>query len=335
MFRKGIITPLILIVFCVAMIIIIYLNYISTLESNISIAHGDKIQAIYLGKTKINRLLYDEYYYDTIFLSAIENYLKSPLQKAEQTFNLRDSDIESGDKYKHLKLKFITKDNKRYVNILTEVDYKGFFVRCSMDKRYINSIFENGSLPLISNDLDFNTCLNLERFLENLENLDMRDIPSDFVKVDDDKIEVQIEARNSSLYKIKTISNSNVETKEYNRLTNNKLFLNIRNQSNNQNILRILDNPSYSTLSLKGLIILQGDLIIQKRFDFNGIIILRGEDSKIIVENEVLDYKPTIKGIIITEGKTDFIDKIKLTYNWDYIGQFGLYLPGFIDIQDE
>ncbi len=332
--KRGFITPLILFVSCMVMIMLIYLNYISTLESKIVIASRDKIQAQYLADTKINRFLYDEYYYSTHLLPKIEEYLKNPLKNNNPpAITLEEKDINPLDKKNAIDLDFITRDNQSFAVISTEAEYKGMNVFVQKSVPFVNSFFEKGSLPLISYDLDFDTCVKLDEFFEDIKDLDLDDLPSDFKKLrtfHDYKIEIQ--AITSSRRKMSIYSTNNTHTEEFVKETYPKVAFDIRNKLNRPISLEMLENTNTYTLALKGLMIVEGDLLVKGRFEFNGILILKGKDSKIIIESNENDYKPVFRGIIITEGTTDFLDKIDLIYDKYAIGQYGIYLPGFIDI---
>ena len=335
--KRGFITPLILFVSCIVMIMLIHVNYITTLESKIAIAAEDKIQTQYLSDTKINRIIYDDNYYNKYLEPAIKDYLKSPMSGARKTkITIEDYDLDPQDKKKSVNIEFINDNNRRYIELIAESDYRGIKSISKERITYVNSIFEEGSLPLISYDLDINTCKDLNKFYEDIDEFTMDHIPSDFKKLNTfHHNEIQIEAENNSKDIIRKISSSSTNQDWYpkNSSSTNRIFFDIKNKIYTPVSLRIIDKPNLDPIKLKGVIIIEGDLIIEKRFDFSGIIILKGQDSKIIVESKTDDYKPIIRGIILTEGKTDFLDSINLKYDREAIGMYGFYLPNFIEIK--
>lgn len=333
--NKGFSTPMFLLVCCIVMMVITYLNYISTLEAKLTFASRDKIQARLLAETKVNRVIYDEYYYNQYLEPAIRDYLKSPSSGARKaTIAIEDKDLDPSDKKKTVNINFINVNGRRHIELIAESDYRGIKSISKEKITYVNSIFEEGSLPLISYDLDINTCKELDEFYEDIDEFTMDHIPSDFKKLSTfNHNEIQIEAENNSRDIVRRISSSSTSEERVGKSPLYKIFYNIKNKIYTPVSFRIIDKPNLDPIKLKGVIIIEGDLIIEKRFDFSGIIVLKGQDSKILVESKTDDYKPIIRGIILTEGKTDFLDSINLKYDREAIGMYGFYLPNFIEIK--
>ncbi len=331
--RKGFSTPIFILVSCVVMMVITHLTYISTLESKISIASRDKIQARLLSETKVNRVIYDDYYYNKYLIPAIRAYLSAPLTfKNPATIYIEKEDLDKEDKESIVQIEFKNPNGRKSFEITALSNYRGIKSLSKKHINYVNSIFEVGNLPVVSYDLDFNTCVKLDEFYKEVKNLNMSNIPSDFKKLTTfNHDEITIEAENNSRDIIKKISSSSITKEIYGKVPLYKVFFDIKNRIHTPVSLRIIDNPALDMVKLKGVIIVEGDLIIEGRFDFSGIIVLKGAESKIIVKSDV--YKPVIRGIIITEGKSDFLDKIDLVYDSYAVGMYGHYLPGFIEIE--
>lgn len=335
--NKGFSTPMFILVSCIVMMVITYLNYISTLEAKLTFASKDKIQARLLAETKVNRVVYDEYYYNKYLEPTIRAYLKSPTSGARKTkIIIEDDDLDSLDKKKSVNIEFINVNDRRYMELIAESDYRGIKSFSKERITYVKGMFEEGSLPLISYDLDFKTCENLDEFYKNIYDFSIDHVPSDFKKLNTfNHNEIQIEAENNTRDIVRKISSSSTTEERYSKISTspNRIFFDIKNKVFTPVSLRIIDNPVLDPIKLKGVIIIDGDLIIERRFDFSGIIILKGQDSKILVENETNDYKPIIRGIILTEGKIDYLDSINLKYDREAIGMYGFYLPDFIEIK--
>jgi hypothetical protein len=101
------------------------------------------------------------------------------------------------------------------------------------------------------------------------------------------------------------------------------IFFIIKNKINTP-VELIIDN----NLDLSGIIFLEGNLVINSKFTFKGIIILKGVDSNIIVNTT---ERPVLNGIVLTEGDTSFSDHIELKYDSGFICKYGIYLPGFLE----
>ncbi|TJX16290.1 hypothetical protein E9840_00950 [Tissierella creatinini] len=331
--RRGFSTPIFILVSCVVMMAVTHLTYISTIEANISIVSRDKIQTRLLAETKVNRVVYDNYYQNKYLMPAILAYLKAPATSAKSAkINVEAEDLDIEDKHNVVSIEFQNVNDRRCMEVVAESNYRGIRSISKKKVNYVNSIFEEGSLPLISYDLDFNTCVKLDEFYDGIEYLSLDSLPSDFKKLSTfSHDEIVIEAENNSRDIIRKISSSSTTEEIYGKVPLYKIFFDIKNRIYTPVSLRIIDKPALDPVKLKGVIIMEGDIIIEGRFEFSGIIVLKGRDSKIIVESDV--YKPLIRGIIITEGPSDFLDRIDLKYNREVIGMYGFYLPGFIEIK--
>ena len=332
--RKGFVfIPIILIVFCIVTLCSMYIVYLTKLEACMTFSLSDKIQSNYHSETKINRILYDEYYRDTYLEPFIINHLVNPMTAPRSlSIKLKYEDIDDKDTLNKVNVTIYNNDNNRKeISIDTESNYNG--IRTSLHKkaRVVNDIFEVGKLPIVSYDLCEDLSGKLSLFYNELKDgLILDKIPSKYKIIhtfDHDKISIR--SKDSTDNTIKKTRNIAIELEDYNKKTYKDTIFIIENKLYTPLTLEIEESTYKDPLVLNGIIYLEGDLIISGRFKFNGIIILKGKASKIIVNSEI---EPVIRGMILTEGNTDYLDKVDIMYNSDYIYKYGIYLPGFFEL---
>lgn len=333
--RKGLaFIPIILIGFCIVTFCAMYIIYITKLEINMTYASRDKIQSNYCSETKINMTVYDRYYCDSYIKPFIVDNLRYPLSSPRHlNLILKQEHIDDKDSLRIVNVDIYNKNNRKEIIISTESNYSGS--KTSLLKKYnvINRIFEEGNLPLVSYDLDEDICDKLSILYDDLSSGLIYDIiPSEYYQLETyDHEKIIFKTKNSTTNLITKIRNGHDITEEYNKLTYKDLILVIKNNLFTPVELEIEESNYTGPLTLNGIIYVEGNLVISGRFKFNGIIILKGSDSKIIVNT---DSKPSIRGIILTEGESDFVDDIDLKYASDYVYKYGVYIPGFIDIKN-
>lgn len=328
--RKGFVIPIFLITICVMMITAMYLSYITVLESNITVASKDKIQAQYLIETKLNRAFSDADYYEKLLKPAIVNHLKFPTQGFQEVrISIDDKDLDPYESKDSINVLFFNKNGRKHMELSSISSYMGINTELKKCSTVINHLFERGSLPLISYDLDFDTIVMLDKFYKDLKTIEISNLSSDIKVINTyDHDRIIIKTKNFNNNELTKIRNNTEDSININKSNDKNIFLYIENKIFTPVVLEIKEGPQIDPLTLSGIIYLDGDLVISGRFNFTGIIILKGQNSKIIVQT---DYKPTIRGILLTEGSTDFQDKVNLIYDAGAIGKYGVYLPGFID----
>src|SRR5690554_3478921 len=110
--RRGFIfSPIILIGFCIVASCFMYTINLNKLDINMTLSSSDKIQSKYHTETKINRILYDVYYYDSYLEPFIINHLRNPLTSPKSLdIVLRSEDLDDEDISKLVKI--MISDNK-------------------------------------------------------------------------------------------------------------------------------------------------------------------------------------------------------------------------------
>ena len=323
--KGGYISVLVLFIMIIVFVSAMYINYLLQLQRLIEVSNQESIQSYYFAEAALNRVMYDEVNYEKHIKPAIINHLMFQTGHYKN-FNITlDSTIDENDTNKLIAGRFYMDNYRKCMELTTESNYKGIKTNIEVSGPIIRDIFELSNLPLISYDLDLNTCEELEKYYQELvDDISFDNLPSE---IDGLNIfnynKIILKNHNSTLLKVVKVRNGleNIE------VIKKQVFLNIRNDVHNSITTLEINDP----LTLNGIIFLEGDLIINANFNFNGILILKGTDSKIIVNDEV--DKPKIRGIIITEGETEFINKVDLKYDSGYIYKYGINLPGFIHPQ--
>lgn len=324
--KKGFITIIVIFIMIVIMISAIYLNYLTTLQSMMELSSRDKIQSYYNAENKINKVFYDLKYFDNKLKPAIINHLKYPTTTTYQkaVINIDSSDKDSNDSINLVNARFYDTGTREYFELTTESKYNGITNQIKATGPIVSDIFEIGGLPVLSYDLDFNTCLEISNFYDDIEDkLNLDSIPANIKGLYTfDYNKIIVKTNNSTLNNLTKVRNETQVTESF----GNEVFFIIKNNIYTPIELVIEDGNNGRVQDLYGIIYLEGDLVISSSFNFSGILILRGGD--IIVNTTT---KPKFTGIIITDGETDFIDDIDLKHNRWYIYKYGIYLPGFLD----
>lgn len=324
--RNGFISIIVIFIMIVIMISTIYLNYLTTLQSMMELSSRDKIQSYYNAENKINKVFYDSKYYDNKLKPAIIDHLKYPTSPTYQKaiINIDNSDKDCNDSINTVNARFYDTGTREYFELTTESKYNGITNQIKATGPIVKDIFEIGGLPLLSYDLDFNTCKDISSFYDEIEdNLNLDSIPTNIKGLNTfDYNKIVVKTNNSTLNNLTKIRNETQVTESFGK----EVFFIIKNKIYTPIELVIEDGNNGRVQDLYGIIYLEGDLVISSNFNFCGILILKGGD--IIVNTTT---KPKFTGIIITDGNTDFIEDIELKHNRWYIYKYGIYLPGFLD----
>lgn len=324
--RDGFLLINILILLVIISVTATYLIDVSFTQNILGISYQDKVQADYLSEIKLNRLYYDDDNFESYIKPFVVNHMKYPTMTKYNNFSLNldfnDDDIDGS-----IDGKFYMNNNRKYLELSTETNYNGFKSNMKVLGPVVKDLFEtcnevDSTFPLLS----IRTCPNLLSYLEELrDSLEVSIIPSDleglFVF---DYERVRVNSKSRTLEELHLERKGLVVTKTFDK----NIFFIIKNELNKPIQLEVgLDNK-FDPLRLSGIIYVEGDLVISGSFEFNGILILNGEDSKIIVNSPV---KPIFNGIIFTAGEMVDLDSISLEYDKDYVYRYGVNLPGFID----
>jgi len=322
--RNGFIFIVTLIVMSAVMVSAFYVLHLTKMQVMIAGTSKNKIQSYLFAETKINRILYDEKYSESILYTAIENYLKYPsgaiYKKAK--FTLDEDDVEDNDTIKSINCRFYENENKKFMELTTGSTYLGNNYNLKAYGPIVEDIFEIG-IPLLSNELDFKTLSKVISYYDKLENIDTEHIPSKIKVIESDNHSKIIFRNKSSTYNQLIKTRNEVDISEN---IGNEIFLIVRKNEFYSTEISMEKGSIEKTLALSGLMYVEGDIRISTDFVFNGILIIK--DGNIIVDTPT---KPKFKGLIITNSQPGFKDQIEMLYESTYIYRYGIYLPGFIN----
>lgn len=323
--RKGSIFIVVLITMSVVMVSVFHLLYLTKLQGLIAGSSKNKIQSYLLAETKVNRVLYDEYYKETKLNVAIFDYIKNPISAIHKRakIDINPEDLEKNDTIKSVNCTFYDLENRKYMQINTGSDYLGVISNVKAYGPIVEEIFELG-IPLLSNELDFQTWVKVLAYYDKLnDNIDLDNIPAKIKTLktfDHNKITL---SKKNNTYNELTITRNNTSISES---IKNEIFLIMRNNIYTPIELSMEEGVSNRALTLSGFIYVEGDIRISTEFIFNGILVLK--DGDIIIDTPI---KPIFKGLIITDNQANFKDDIDMYYESTYIYRYGVYLPGFIN----
>lgn len=325
--RSGSIIILALIITLIIFISVSYLVYLTSLQTSILHSSSNKIQSLYLAESKINEVFYsDECFKNQIIPGAIQ-YLRAPsnLKYSKITIPIDMSFLVEDDEEQFVSVEYSKPKGKPFVvELFAKSNYKGVENKIMAYGPLLNPLFDNIDATLYSYDSDFKTVVKLESFLDGVQkDICIKDIPSTMVGINTfDHDNITVGYKNSTTNVIRTFRNGN-KTQESE--IKDDIMLVVKNKLNTPITLNIGDSQQTNLIKLRGLIYLEGDIIIRSKFQFTGIIILN--DGNIIVDT---DARPLFKGIILTNAYTNLQDRIDMVTAYDEVCKYGTYLPGFL-----
>ena len=323
--RNGSITIFIMITFSICLIISYFSIEVFYTQSLIQLASQDKIQSDLLSESKIMILLEDKNIFDSMIVPKIHDYFRDQIRNKGFDVKLEDN-LVVDDTYKKAKGNFYKEEGKLFLELETSTRYRGIRTDITAKASVINDIFELDNSPVISYGFSDEIDQLLKEYLgfvdENISNNNLSNVLKKIYTFDHEV--VKIEKGSNDLKNIIKIRNGTetVETFE------EELFLVMKNELNIPTKLIIADDIVFS-----GVLYIEGDIIIESDFDFSEIIIQKGVNNSIIVDNTIKvdeNKRPKISGIVLTEGNTSFIEFIEIVYESSCIYKYGIYLPRFL-----
>lgn len=281
----------------------------------------DKIQNQYLAESKINKIFYDDRYYQEQILPSIMNH--NDKVNRNHTYTLEQSDIFFDDNNR-VNGRFYDLDGKRYIELSTISEYQGITTPMKAYGTVFNDIFNEKNPALSYNTINVE---HLDKF-----NLFMNGIRMD--SIDIDTLPDSITAM--ELYNYEQIRVENGRNQNYRIITK---YFTLEEEdisiNNNQQVFMIVGNPQSNInpevqikddVFFRGILYIEGDLVIKSPFWFLGIIIVKGD----IIIDEDLVKKPRIDGAILYNGELN-LNNWDLRHHITYLNLFGIYLPNFIE----
>ncbi len=326
--KMGFISIFIILVVGIVLLNTLFVFNILSLQNHISIASKNKTQSYLLLQDKINRLIYDR--------DNFNKYIKPKIIKNCRGTITRQS-IDFGDDLelkKHIiKATVYFEEINNRKNIVIDMETK-FNEISRFSKSYgtiINEIFE----------MDKNYVSNME--IENLKENYSEKFYSLIRKIEREISDYDFL---SSTEKINTSGNIEIDKKSIRKnyredgedmyseiITNykpyNRVPLNIfKDKTIDKANLQFGESGNNEPIRFKGIVYVEGDIVIEQDVEYEGIIIVNGGD--IIVNSESI-FK--VNGMIIhSEGEV--VGDIRFEKNQNLrksIYSFGSYLPGFIE----
>lgn len=331
--RPGSILIVALLVFVVVMMGVLYVLHSSSLHMHIVKNNSISNQAFYFAEKKIYMSLFEDKYYKNQLLPMLEAYCRGVANAPSIfTVNINKEDLDFGDSNNLVKASLEIKNNRKCINIIGQSKVNNQTIKVSSVYSIFHDLYELGQ-PVIHPDyLDFEQQeelinlistiekdINLNKLLSNIYGISTFDFESIVVNtIKNNDLELNY-YRNDTL----------IKTEQY--ITKHLKYVNdfliIMKDKFDNNVNFHIDSPSNKT-TMGGILYIEGDLIIDSEFIFNGIIIIN--NGRIIVNSEI---KPQINGIIISNGEEGWINLDELIVNYDssYIYRYGTYLPNFLD----
>lgn len=295
--------------------------YMSSEQIDIANNSITKIQSQYLAESKINKVFYDEKYYQDQLLPSIMNHRENEYPN----YTLETSDIFLPDN-NSVNGRYYNLNGKRYLELSTQSDFQGTKSKIKAYGTVFNDLFYDNNPALSYNNIneehldrftifmnEISNEINLETLPTNMKGMNFYDYQNVIMKNDG--------VSNYNIF-TKYFYDDEVEVK-YKRLNNtDRIFMVVKNPPSRQRAKLYIDDY----VVFRGILYVEGDLIINSDFWFIGILIVNGN----IIIKENLATKPRIEGVLLYDKYLDLKDW-NLKYVIDYVNRFGIYLPNFIE----
>ncbi len=330
--RYGFISVMALIVMSVVIFMVLYLGHKAILQYLILSSTSNNTQSYYLAEAKIFMAVSEgKYYNDQLYPGLLEYFRLYPYSRGPGNIIIDNEDLELGDNEKNIRVRILDKNNRKYLNIIAESNYKGLKSKVTSSITIINEVFEIEKPKLDVNSIEAKYRDKLSRLLQqisneiniNSSNGSQNIYGAEFSSFND----IVLYKRDDGSFEI----NSYRETMKepfVERFPKKEVFISVKDFEGGTNFF--IGNPEKSNkkIKLSGVIYVEGNIIISSNFEFNGIIIAK--DGEIII-NDNIDVD--IIGMLITDNviNNDFMEKVNIKYYRHFIYKYGTYLPGFIE----
>ena len=323
--RNGSIMIFVLLTFVFITTLGLFALYIAGEQIQIANNSIIKIQRQYLAESKINKIFYDENYYkEQIIPSIMSNTIIG--QTFEYKLDKSDMFLEDhGNVYG----RFYNHEGKRYIELATTSTYNGAESVLKAYGPVFNQIFYDSNPALSYSTIDPEYSEKFHLFMENLSEIKIEDYDNIRIMEFNDYEYIKIKRRNSTYYDIygkeENGDEERIEEGINHYLSNSEsIFMIVRNDSSNVATLKF-EGEVYP----RGLIYVEGTLVVSGNLSLNGILIVNGEDSRIIID-ENINKDPIIYGALVYDGDLNR-KEWNLIYDIHYINRFGVYIPNFIE----
>lgn len=332
--REGFISIIALIVMTVLLIMSLYLEYTSRLEYLILNATANNTQSYYLSEGKILMSIFEKEYCENQLYPILNKVFRSAnFNTLRETITINNSDLVQGDTYRHVRLSFRDKDNRKELTLVSESKFNGINTKVISYVNIVNEIFEIDNPILAKNNIedkyidDFDKLLDL--ILNNIS-LDSAEIPSHFFGIEANTYDyITLQKIGGRNYEVGYHRESTLEP-SVDRFNENHVLMIIKGNDDEIINLYIGDsNKPDDLIKLNGLLFVQGDIIISSKFEFHGIIVIKDGE---IITNGI--EKPKIQGKIISYNDIDLdciTEILEIKNDQALVYKYGSFLPSFFD----
>lgn len=334
--RKGSITIIAIYIFIIMISSTTMLLYFSTLQSALSRNQITKLQSRYTNENDLNNLIYNE--------EIKDKYIKDKIFKRYRTDFIEGHkysiDLETSDKLKETikKASFEINniDNREIIYFSIASNYGGIVSNILASGPFINNIFELNKSFLSEDSLLTEDKEMLLDFVSNLEEKNWDYDPKIISKAkkintnNNLSIELISKERKNLLSQKKIIKNIGELNESYEFFKSDSMIIHLKRNDIENKKLTIGNEESENLITMAGVLYLEGDLIINENFEFEGLIIMN-RGNIIIREGNTL----TIKGMLLSKESEIDMNSIDLIYSQDLIWKSASFLPGFLDINIE
>lgn len=332
--RQGSVLILVLLIFVVVLIGALYVFHSSTLHMYIARNKIISTQGFYTSEGKLNMCMYDDKYYNGQLHPIILAEFRQDVLHPKTSVLLARKDLDEDDSSKEVFVSFEMVNNRKCLKLSSSTINNNLVSNLSAKHTIVSEMFELGMPILHPDELNNKEQNDLLEYIGVLEkNITNDNIPryiNGINILDFDKIEIKtVEHRNLDILyfrKDQLVKTEKLTTTD--KYKENEFFIILEDKFKKGINLQI----SYSNYPtpLYGILYIEGDLIINSEFIFNGILIIN--NGRIIVNT---DFDPIINGIIISNGDEGWVVPERITVNYDsrLIYRYGTHLPDFLDYE--
>ena len=343
--KKGSITILIIYIFVIVSIFSIILIHFALLQSSLSKNQLKKTQEKYNTENYLNKIIYDDNFVDDYLRDKVYIlYRKGHDESYGLDVELKeDSRFDGNLKYSEFRLRNIYE--KVYLQIKLILEYDNIERKVIAYGPCFNDIYSTGKCLLEESKLNVQE---KKLFREYIDILEEKNLDYDYgyrgeyskppsiepieVKEKENLVINLGDYRNETdkLFSEKIIDvvlEDKIKRLEY--FNKQNLILDLRRCNNCiGKTLTIGSRGEEDLIKMRGALYIEGDLIINQDFEFQGIIVING--GSIIVNT---DKKPKIEGMLLLRGEPLDASKLELVYNQQYTHKAGSFLPEYFDLR--
>lgn len=334
--RKGSISIISIFMFLIIIMLSMFTIYIYTIQYSITASSIDNIQSNNITENKLNEMIYDKECFDEYLLPIIIQKCRGNRVPSNGIWkidfknnpNMSNNLIESYVEFEDI-------DNRLNMILDIRTEYNNIEANLKAWVPVMKEIFELEQPILTQSKLDFEynqSFLELMKLLEK-EIWEHDCSPTSSVrKFNSDKDMIIIMDRIDTSHNMINPLNDKKELlqiyndnlKELHRFTTNIMLINLKSNEENKSALIIGEEYSPRNLKMQGVLYIEGDLVINQKFEFNGLIIIN--NGNIIINTY---EKPTINGMILHKGDLEPNEQdYNLNYDSNLVRWFCTYIPG-------